>query len=51
MDVTFLLPFVFVSSILIVLCLVCIIQNRKIREFEKKVLELQEILSKCDQTA
>lgn len=50
MDVAFIMPFLFVSSILIVLCLVCLIQNKKIKDFEVKVKELEEVISQYEKS-
>ncbi|EKE03060.1 MAG: hypothetical protein ACD_20C00279G0009 [uncultured bacterium] len=44
-------PYLFLSSILIVLCLVCLIQNKKIKDAELKVKELEEIISQYEHNA
>ena len=44
-------PYLFLSSILIVLCLVCLIQNKKIKDAELKVKELEEVISQYEHNA
>jgi len=47
--VTFsLIPYLFLSSILIVLCLVCLIQNKKIKDADLRVKELEEVIAQYE---
>lgn len=46
-----LMPYMFLSSILVVLCFVCLIQNKKIKESDLKVRELEETIAQYEHNA